>query len=201
LIQRLAQLEETVAEMRSNQVQKLSFAGLTIDGTGDNGVITAGSGNVADATGLVSTTNFKVHQGGSSTQVTTSSTTPVVLQTLTALTLTRDTIIYFFCNATGYNTDAIDANGAHYMDFDLYIREASSEVASVGVWGTCTTHITVVSGTITGITQNVTDAWVAENGFARLSAGTYTMDIRYYSVGGGTSVLDAYNAGYVIYGT
>ena len=44
LIEKIATMERDLAEMRSNQVRKIAFGSILIDGTGSQGVITIGTG-------------------------------------------------------------------------------------------------------------------------------------------------------------
>jgi hypothetical protein len=44
LVKRIADVEEAVESLRANQVQKITYGDITIDGTGPQGVISIGNG-------------------------------------------------------------------------------------------------------------------------------------------------------------
>jgi len=71
LIARIAELEKIVQGMRANQVQKISYGNITIDGTGAQGVITVGTGITItvdnNGVGLITVGNISISGTGTIT--------------------------------------------------------------------------------------------------------------------------------------
>jgi hypothetical protein len=190
-----------VAEMRSNQVQKLSFAGLTLDGTGAVGTFSAGSGNVADATGLVSTVNFTHAQVtvNPGTSTSSSSFVDVPGSTLSSFTLSRATYVIILMTVLAFNDSAITSGAVDSIEVQA-LDSIDGAIANVSASGICVTKVTIV-GSSTSFDQVVTDQWVSNAVIARLSAGTHTLKSQYRAVGGGNAFVDSINLAYVILGT
>lgn len=71
IVQRIAELEQTIFEMRSNQVNKITYGNIVIDGTGAQGVITIGNGITitvdSNGNGLITVGNITISGTGTIT--------------------------------------------------------------------------------------------------------------------------------------
>jgi len=198
LIQRVAELEQIVLELRSNQAAKLSFGNIVLDGTGATGTLTANSGTVIDNSGLNSLANFRTAQLINASSPNTSSTTYIDVpgSTMSTLTLARNAnvLIYF---SIGGLTDTIAATGSQFMCQVSY-DDGGTSLQNLFVPGNFTTTVTGGSPTYNNSLQF---AFFMQ--FVTLAAGSHTFKLR-MQVGNGNGVAKAYLTdwliGYIVFG-
>lgn len=203
VIQRIAELEQDIQELRSNQAQKLSFAGITLDGTGEAGTLTSGAGTIIDATGLVSATNFQRSQlFNGIADLSTNSTSYVTVpgSALTSLTFDREVHVMVYLMSYGYNDSAITSNLDDYSELILYDSFLNGSVVNTLFYGATATNVTV-SDSITNYNQITGDIDAYELGVVVMEPGTHNLELQYRSVNGGTTHLDAWLGGYMVLGT
>lgn len=201
IAQRLAKIEREIADLRSNQARKLDFAGLTLDGTGDSGSMSASDTPIITDTGLVSSTNFPLDEVTDNPSLSTTSTT--------AVDVTGSSLDAFTTKGTT-NVLVLAIVGGHAGNYQV---DGSALQFSVhdSVGGTIITTSVMGNWQLTGITQNssqaitgwsvtTSDAVVAIPVVIQMDAGSHTLKLQYAVSGTGTVYLNFFYLGYIILG-
>jgi len=201
IIQRLAELEQEIQELRSNQVAKLSFAGITLDGTGSTGNMSANGTSIITNTGLVSDTNFPVAEVTTNPSATTTSTSMVDLagSSLSPFTTQGTTNVFISVVVGGYNANfGVDGS---WVDFQV-VDSVGGVVISSSLAGTSRLTSITQNGSmaITGWNMSFFDETQAIPVVIQMSAGTHTLKIQYAVSGTGTAHVNFFYLGYIILG-
>jgi hypothetical protein len=191
--------------MRSNQAKKLSFAGLTIDGTGNSGTISSGVGTLMNTDGVRSTTNFNFQQsfnGAASDSTSSSSFVTVPGSTLDPFTLANETYMILALMGYGQNTNFINSGASSSaMELAIYDSLSATTIGNVIITGQAVTQpIIGPSGDLTGFNLNMYDQMVYRQAFLLVPAGAHTLSLQYRATDGGTALLDGWQISYSIYG-
>ena len=201
IIQRLAELEQTILEMRSNQASKLSFNGITLDGTGSTGILTANSGNVVDGTGLVSTVNFpsvQIFNGSTNQSTSSTSFVDVTGGSIATITTDRTVRVLIYLMGYGYNDGLISSDLNDQMEMIMYDSFSNGSVANVEITGAAVTNVT---GGGTTFTMTVGDQMVYQLAVLSVASGSHSYKLQYQAINGGTAHLHAFLGGFILLGT
>lgn len=201
LINRVATLERMLFELRSNQVKKINWAGLQVDGTGSAGVITGANGPLLGVKGIDSLNNFSHSQlTNFSTQTTTSTSFATVPgATMAPLTLTESAYVLIYL-LIGGSSNGI-GSAASYLAVNY--RDGVSVLQDLGVFGVWETVTTQDPGTlvVTSTYDHYTQ-FASFMQFVQLAAGTHTFSLQMaISNSGDTGYLDDYIMGYIVFGS
>jgi hypothetical protein len=192
-VRRIADLEEMVKEMRSNQVAKVTFGDIVLDGTGVTGTLSTSGGTIIDNSGLNSLANFPKGQIINASSPSTSSGTYIDVpgSTMSPFTLGRSTnvLIYF----------SIDGNSGSFPDCFCNVQyvDNTTQLQDLFVTGNFTTEVTG------GVATYAVDAEFAYfMQFVTLSAGSHTFKLQMKADGAGsTAYLTNWLIGYIIFGS
>ena len=201
IIQRISELEQTILEMRSNQAAKLAFNGITLDGTGATGILTANSGNVVDGTGLVSTVNFpsvQIFNGAASQSTSSTSLVDVTGGSIGNIITDRTIRVIVYLMGYGYNDSLISSDLSDQMEMAFVDSSDASTIANVQIPGAAVTNVT---GGGTSFTMTVGDQMVYQMAVVDVLAGSHSYKLQVKAINGGTAYLHAYLGGFIVLGT
>lgn len=199
IVYRIAELENDIRDLRTNQTQKLGFGNIVIDGTTGNGVISSNGTGVLNGNGLTYSNfpNSQVIGGGISTGST--SFVDVPGSTMTPFLLSQSTTVLVSLTVFGAN--------ANYT-----INDSTMQVQVVdSIAGSFISIPLSTNWRLTGISQNGAMAIVGWSmntdiqsvGIADLvsfGAGTHTLKLQYKVNGNGSAEINTFILSYVIIG-
>ena len=196
---RVATLERTLFEMRSNQAKKLNWAGLVADGTGNSGVISGTDGTLLTVNGINSLNNFSKSQliNASSPSTTSTSYVDVPGSSMATLTLADTTYVLIYFSITGL------VNAFPNSFLNVQYVDGSTQLQDVFVTGSNSTSVSQDPGTLVVTpTYAVDDEFAFFMQFVQLSAGDHDFKLQMkVTTGGSTGYLDDWLIGYIVFGT
>lgn len=199
IVFRIAEIENDIRDLRTNQAKKLGFGSIIIDGTSGNGEITSNGTPILNGTGLTYS-NFPNSQviGGS---VSTSSTSYVDVpgSAMSPFTLSASTTLLVSITAFASNSNwtvdsssmqlaVVDSVEGNFINFPI---DANWRLTGISQDG---------AKNITGWSMATDVQAVGVVDLKTFSTGTHTLKLQYKVNGTGTASINTFVLSYVIIG-